>query len=376
MEKLKLGREVLKHAQTQVDNCIDCKICFKVCPMMDKFGLSPKQIAREIVDEQAVDKLLPYSCMMCGLCEKVCPVDIDWGELHQETREEIFSNYKKKLNEIGYNGVKFHQMSSFCGIFSSTELNRDSKSIFLPGCSLTAYSEDLVNQTYLYLRQYMPNLSLVFECCANPTKLVGDKNGFEKYFSHIADLIANEQVDEIVVACPNCYKVINALSQDVKVSFIWEKIREFGLPTGLKGHYSDVAMSFALHDPCAIRYESGLQDDVRYVLKELGVKVNEFEFNRENTKCCGSGGMTRVTSPEISSNQSKTRADESKSDVIVSYCQSCCESFLEVGKPTLHVLDFIFNTNVICKTGFSQSNKSLMGKWVSRRKAVKNKKGC
>ena len=100
----------------------------------------------------------------------------------------------------------------------------------------------------------------------------------------------------------------------------------------------------------------------------------EFDKNREKSECCGAGAMVRVTNPDISIKQTKKRASEAKSDTVVSYCQSCCESMMSVGKNSLHILDFIFNEDVINKNKFTQNKTSLIHKWKMRYKTIQKGK--
>ncbi|MGL5693292.1 MAG: heterodisulfide reductase-related iron-sulfur binding cluster, partial [Peptostreptococcaceae bacterium] len=137
---------------------------------------------------------------------------------------------------------------------------------------------------------------------------------------------------------------------------------------------TDLDKEFSLHDPCPMRYEKEIHNDVRSILNELGIKVVEFDQNRENSECCGSGAMVRVTNLDVSMKQTNKRADQSKTDTIISYCESCCESMLSAGKKSLHILDFIFNEDVISKNKFTQDSTSVIHKWKMRYDTVQKGK--
>ncbi|MGL5314490.1 MAG: heterodisulfide reductase-related iron-sulfur binding cluster, partial [Peptostreptococcaceae bacterium] len=162
----------------------------------------------------------------------------------------------------------------------------------------------------------------------------------------------------------------------IKVTPIWELIIKYGIPKELRNHYNDLSMSFTLHDPCPMRSETKVHNDVREILNSLGLKIEEFEKNRKNSECCGSGGMVRVTKPNISYVQTFRRANNAKTDTVISYCESCCESMLIANKKTLHILDFLFNEEVINKEKFTQNQTSTINKWSERYKGAKiNKNG-
>ncbi|MGO0882911.1 (Fe-S)-binding protein [Clostridioides difficile] len=351
------------------NDCINCKKCFKVCPMMKEFGDSPKELMIDILQNKSINKNMPYSCMLCGICEVECPKDIDLKEMFFDVRKDIFHDNQKELNDIGYKTIKFHQTNSFSSLFSKQFIKKNTKKIFFPGCSLSSYSSDLVLETYKYLENHIENISLVFECCGKPTLAMGDTNKFDEYYSKIEKMFRKNDIDEVIVACPNCFNTIRNNS-DIKVISIWDVIKEYGLPENIKNHYDDLNQKFLLHDPCPIRNEHNTHESVREILGFMGIKIIEFEKNRKNTECCGSGGMVRVTNNEVAINQTKNRVNNEKTDYVISYCQSCCESMLMADKKVLHVLDFIFDIDVINKSKLTQKKTSSIKKWGTRYKGI------
>lgn len=373
--KIKLNKENLKEVEINEAKCIDCKKCYKVCPMMKECSSSPKSLMKEVINDGSINKDIPYSCMLCGLCKEVCPKDIDLKNMFHDLRKEAFNNGKKNLKPTGYNTVKFHQINSFSPLFSSDVAFIKSRTVFLPGCSLTSYSSKLVQKTFEYLKEHIDDISLFVKCCGKPTEAMGDMNKFEKYYSKLERVFKEDSIDEVIVACPNCFNTIRKHSS-IKVTPIWEVINKFKVPNELINHYIDLDISFTIHDPCPMRNESKVHDNVREILKSMGLKIEEFEKNRENSECCGSGGMVRVTNPEISKVQTLKRANDAKTDTVISYCESCCESMLIANKKTLHVLDFMFNEDVINKNKFTQEPTSTLSKWSERYKGAKlNKNG-
>lgn len=371
MNNIKLNEDILEEVKLNEINCIDCKKCFNSCPMMKEYSSSPKTLMKNIIECETVDENIPYSCMLCEVCNVKCTQNINLKNMFYNIRKDIFINNPKKLKKLGYNTVKFHQINSFSSLFSKTFLNKNTKRLFLPGCSLSSYSSDLVLKTFKYLQGNIEDIALVFQCCGKPTLSMGDVDTFKKYYSKLEKIFNNEDIEEIIVACPNCFSTIKSNSKNIKVTSIWETIREYGIPENLINHYKDLDKSFSLHDPCPIRYEYQIHDDVRYILNSLGVKILEFDKNRENSECCGSGGMVRITNISISENQSNKRANEAKTDNVISYCQSCCESMIIANKPTLHILDLIFNDSVVNKEKFSQYKTTTINKWAMRYKGIK-----
>lgn len=370
MNKIDLDKKLLKDIEANEDNCINCKKCYNACPMMKEYSDSPKELMKKIVAEKRVDKNIPYSCNFCEVCNLKCPQNIKIKDMFYNMRSDIFNNNKNSLKKLGYNTVKFHQANSFSPVFSKSFMNKESKKVFFSGCSLLSYSPELVSKTYEYLKGYINNISIAFQCCGKPTISMGDSDTFKKYYSRVDDLLKKNNIEEVIVACPNCFSTIKQYSKSIKVTTIWEVINEYSVPKNLINHYEDLDIEFSLHDPCPIRYEYKIHDDVREILKSLGIKIVEFDKNRENSECCGSGGMVRVTNPSLSLAQTNKRANEAKTDTIISYCESCCEAMMLANKNTLHILDFIFNEDVINKSKLTQKSKSTIKKWNNRYKGI------
>lgn len=370
MQKINLSKKTIEEIKINENDCINCKICYNACPMMSKYSSSPKELMKEIINDHSVDKYIPYSCNLCEVCNLKCPKNIKIKEMFYNMRKDIFIIDKKSLKSLGYNTIKFHQKNSFTPLFSKAFANKETKKIFFPGCSLSSYSPEIVSKTYEYLKTHINNLSIAFKCCGKPTLSMGDNDKFIKYYSQVEELFLKNEIDEVIVACPNCFATIKKYSKSIKVTTIWEVINEYSIPKGLINHYGDIDIKFSLHDPCPIRYESKIHDDVRNILKSMGIKVVEFDKNRENSECCGSGGMLRVTNPSLALEQTKKRANEAKTDTVISYCESCCESMMIANKNTLHILDFMFNDDVINKNKFAQDKTSTLKKWTNRYKAI------
>ena len=350
------------------NKCINCKLCFHDCPMMKDFASSPKELMENMILGSIDIKEVAYSCMLCGLCTSKCPKCIDLNDIFYKIRSDLFFNNKKDINKNGYKVVRFHQINSFSPVFAKNNNLSNSKAIFFPGCSLSSYSEEIVLKTYEYLKKHYKSIGLNLRCCGKPTLSMGDDDKFEKYYSTLESYIKKEEIKEIVVACPNCYKTLKKFSKNIKVKTIYEVINEFGVYSHLKNNYSGIDV--AIHDSCSTRDNDKIHESVRNILNELGLNIIEFKQNKKNTVCCGAGGMVGVTNPKLYLKQINNRANSTNCENIVCYCESCCESLLKSNKNVLHILDLLFNDSVINKKTFTQLNKNTLSKWVTRYKTT------
>ncbi len=366
---MKLSKKIVNKVVEDKEKCIDCKLCFNNCPMMKEFSNSPKELMSKILEDKIDLSEISYSCMLCDLCTQKCPKDIDLKSTFYDIRKDVISNEKKSVKDKGYNVVRFHQINSFSPLFSKSKNLKNSKVVFLPGCSLSSYSQDIILKTYKYLNTHYENIGITFKCCSKPTIAMGDIEKFNKYYSSLEKEIHDEGIEEIIVACPNCYNTISKNSKDIKVISIYEVIEKFGIPSELKNNYKN--LDFAVHDSCSVRNQSNIHESVRNILRQLGANIIEFENNRENTVCCGAGGMVGVTNKNLALKQMKNRGYETNCKNIVCYCESCCESLLNCDKNILHILDLLFNENFIDHKKLTQSKSSTVDKWKMRYKTVK-----
>ena len=58
--------------------------------------------------------------------------------------------------------------------------------------------------------------------------------------------------------------------------------------------------------------------------------------------CCGSGGMAPAVAPALAKQMTEARLAEARFD-LVTYCASCRARLTAAGRPSLHLLELIFN---------------------------------
>jgi len=212
--------------------------------------------------------------------------------------------------------------------------------VFFPGCNLCGYSPSLVLDTYSYLRSKLPDTGVILGCCGHPTLCTGDDAEFRRWITKLeSELKSLGATEGVVAACPQCYRVFRSAAA-FPVMSAYEVIAKAGIPLPTK----KTECVFSLHDSCPARYETLLQDSVREIVRQLGIQVSEMKCSREKTRCCGMGGMVGRADFKLANRMTKRRVMEAEHDIL-SYCASCREAFAFIGKPSLHLLDLIFNLN-------------------------------
>jgi Fe-S oxidoreductase len=241
---------------------------------------------------------------------------------------------------------------------------------FMPGCSLPSYTPEGVRKTAEYLKQLYPDLSGVQKCCGKGTKALGQEERFKERFSGLQKDIDDVGIEAMIVACQNCYKTINETSTTTEAVSLWTLLPEVGLPEEIRGKAKDSDVVFGIHDSCSTRYEKELQEGIRWILKELGYKVVESEFSREETRCCGFGGMIVPANPTLAKRVMERRAEDFDTDHVVVYCAACRSSMMKVGKQAYHILDLIWGPVITKDTPAPEDVLANPTKsWVNRYKS-------
>lgn len=212
---------------------------------------------------------------------------------------------------------------------------------FLPGCSLSSYNPDAVNEMIEHLNKNLPNFSVILKCCGKPTRDMGQQQLFERRFAGMKQDMKETGIDKMILACPNCKKVFDDNVDSENLS-LYEVLPYIGLPDGMKNKGKESDIVFTIHDPCSARYDSRMQDGVRWILTELGYKYEESEYSKEKTRCCGFGGQVETVNYELSEKVRSRRIDTLKDLPVVTYCASCRTSLMQGERNTWHILDLIF----------------------------------
>ncbi|TRZ52902.1 MAG: pyridine nucleotide-disulfide oxidoreductase, partial [Dehalococcoidia bacterium] len=338
--ELGLSKEETKEEAERCLSC-ECKLCVKDCEFLKLYCQTPKEFAEKFKAGYFKENpAIPYSCNLCELCKTLCPEDLCLGDMCMEIREAMVKE--------GIGPLPSHQFVRRDQEFSTSDAFALSKSApedekgewaFFPGCTLSAHSPELVIKVYDYLREKLPGTGIILNCCGAPTHCLGDHPKFEEILGGLESEVKKLGASGVLLACPDCYRTIKRNSPDLKLKSVYEVIAEKGLPEGAK---TSNPKTFSLHDSCTVRDEMEFMDSVRTVVKQMGYQIEEMEYSREKTRCCGAGGMIPYADAQLFLKLAKQRADEAPFDMLV-YCAACRETFASAEKPTIHILDLVFN---------------------------------
>ncbi len=363
-----------EEALAESDRCRQCvcKLCMKECIMMNDYTDCPKTIFTEYLEKgyEEMDKMIAFSCNDCKQCTIKCPKDLDLPKSFIGIKEQyIVDNDNVQMIEglIPYDEIQAKECSKE---FSTTILADDEKPtkyLFVPGCTVPAYSADVVEKTLEHLRATLNGeVGAMLQCCGKVTQLNGEVSTFEQRNKMAIDEINATNADVIITICPSCYQVYSNTS-DKKVISYWDLMREeIGIPEESKGRGENSDVIFNIHDSCVTRKVTSHHDSVRWILDELGYKYEEMNNNRENTRCCGVGGMVCSSNPELYEKIYMRRGADCTQDHVLTYCGSCRGTLQAAGKDALHILNLLHEGTYMKDMAGARGYKDSDEMWANR----------
>jgi uncharacterized membrane protein YdjX (TVP38/TMEM64 family) len=209
--------------------------------------------------------------------------------------------------------------------------------VFFPGCTLPGTRPARTKEVYNRLRQTIPNLGIVLDCCSKPSHDLGRENSFHSAFNEMKTYLFENGIRNILVACPNCYRIFKDYGKEFSTVTVYEALAKSVPSTAGK-----TLCPATIHDPCAVRFEYSIHDAARSLAAGKGLSVEEMPHHREKALCCGEGGSVGFFSPELAKNWRILRKDEAGGRTIVTYCAGCA-NFLGKTAPVVHILDVLFD---------------------------------
>lgn len=354
-----------EEAVRESSRCIqcECKLCMKECMMLGDYTDCPKTLFAEYLEKghENMDKMIAYSCNQCSQCTIKCPNDFDIKVNFDEMRRSYVNANGGNSPLEGHKGLD-EGIEVDCSEERSTYVKaqngKETKYVLVPGCTVPVHSPELVEKTLVHMREALDQeVGAVLQCCAKPTLMIGEDEKFEKRFEMVQKSIDETGADVIVTLCPSCYLTYDKYAKQEVISY-WDLMHEkIGLPKGQKGIAENSDVVFNIHDSCPTRNVTSHHDSVRWIVSELGYEMKEMDNIRQNTRCCGVGGMSGCVNPKLQEKVLERRVNDANSEHIISYCGSCRVSMENGGLDSLHILDLIHG-EAYMKKGAKKRNKS------------------
>ena len=365
-----------EEAREEAARCIDCQCleCLKVCPYLDEFNGYPKRYAREIYNNASIVQghhtanLMINSCSLCGLCTEICPGNFSMADLCLDARRDMVERrfMPPSAHEFALQDMHFSNSGHFHLAHHAKDKDQ-SRFAFFPGCQLSGSDPEKTAAVYHFLSSHWSEeTGLILQCCGAPAYWAGNEAETHPVISLLRQNWQKMGAPKLIVACSSCLEMLGKYLPEIDTISLWEVLDRCELPQGARrfemvleaksdlqcpgmNGYGGSAqrsgagqtMQMAIHDPCTTRHSPEIQSAARSLAEKLGIQLQELEFGREKTECCGFGGLMRNANPEMAKKQIERRATQSVLDYLV-YCAVCRENLRGNGKRSAHLLDFLF----------------------------------
>ncbi len=354
----------------EIDACTQCGECLKHCPVQDVTGnplVSPPEKIRmfrkfirstdglkamlfgpNTVDRKLLEDFTKavYECTTCGACGQSCTVGIFTQRLWPMLRKEMV---KRGLAPLGVQAKMPEMIKNSGNPYDKPASDRykpwfpenvsvvDRADIaYYAGCTGAYEANPMVRGDALVLGAIgRPFTMLPPEeevCCGFPLFITGQHDLMPGLVSRLVEGYRARGVKTLVCSCPCC---VNIMSRDwpayyeqplpFKIRHITQYVAE-EVRTG-KLRLKELKERIIYHDPCYLTRGVGVIEEPRLVLNSIpGATVLEFERNRLNSRCCGSGGAARKVFHENAIAMGRLTIDEAvskKADRLILACPAC-----------------------------------------------------
>ncbi|WJI10301.1 (Fe-S)-binding protein [Methanobacterium sp. CWC-01] len=171
------------------------------------------------------------------------------------------------------------------------------------------------------------------ECCGSVLLRTGFTEDAREAMQKTYDKLQGERV---VVSCAGCYRTFREdyplMVGKVDVIHISQLLEELLSEGKLQLDREEVKVTY--HDPCHLGRHLEEYESPRRVLERRGELV-EMDKNREEARCCGSGGGVKSAYPELSQSMAERRVEEARktgAELLVTCCPFCVLNLESVGK--------------------------------------------
>ncbi|MBW2568451.1 MAG: hydrogenase iron-sulfur subunit [Deltaproteobacteria bacterium] len=333
--------------------CQDCGKCTSACPLtLAGKQFSPRALVGSVI---AGDIDLPnvqediWACLTCGLCYDRCPSAVNFPEFIRDLRH--FSRERNMDGHMAHGGFFQSLMRAMTSprlkarrwdwLPDNVRIDNKSKILFFGGCApyfdiffrshLGVQTCNIITDSLRLLNFFdiQPALLQDERCCGHDLLWSGDKDNFLKLARLNVDLIHSLGIEEVVTACPECYRTLvhdyekYGIKLNCKVTHIYDLL-ETEIDKGAVD-FKKIDKRLTFQDPCRLSRFEQREDLPRMLLKRL--KPNSFQEMSDKGSaaiCCGNSAWTGCDSFSKALQVKRLKqARETESDLLVTACPKC-----------------------------------------------------
>ncbi|MFQ6075123.1 MAG: (Fe-S)-binding protein [Candidatus Bathyarchaeia archaeon] len=336
--------------------CLDCGKCSGGCPVSPVSN--PRRAIRDYLHSGDYEELYRkfWYCTLCELCRVRCPAGVDYPRFVRAKRAEFFSKYfgsypasvremnssvDETMNVFGMEGEDRMMWTYEVEDLVSDRIGKRAPIAYFVGCTASSMIslEGIPSSFTRILHKLGVDYTVLGAdewCCGDPLIVCQGRDSDPRVSELIKGNVSSLSdlgVRTLVTACAGCYRVfkleypqILGHPLDFRVLHTSEFLAEM-IDAGRLSIQRKADKPITYHDPCELGRAAGVFEAPRKVLEyAAGENFVEVDMNREQTKCCGAGGLFSTVHPKIALDIAKSKLNDFydvEATVCVTGCPAC-----------------------------------------------------
>jgi Fe-S oxidoreductase len=336
--------------------CIQCGMCTGSCPVARKANLNIRRYMREVSASGKVT-IHPqnelWSCTTCSTCGIRCPKDLNPYDFLIDIRSmaveegKIATTLRDALESIYNNGNPWGRIrakrSEWAQGLNIKPASQGVDFLYFVGCT-PAY-DPRVQSVAKSLAQCFIKAGVNFgtlgdeeNCCGNEVYGIGEKGLFDFLVEENMKLFNKYNITQLVTSCPHSYHSFkNRYNQPgLKVLHHTQLLADL-IDNKRLTFTKELNKTVIYHDPCYLGKQNGIYEEPRKAIQSVpGVKLVEFDRNKERSLCCeGGGGRMWVDIPGERLAEVRVKdASKAGAEILATACPFCLLTFEDAVKTT------------------------------------------
>ena len=362
----------------QLDYCTFCpKMCRHACPVSTASGrethipqvkmdrLNQLRLGRGSWTAESTDPL--WACTGCRHCTLYCDHGNEPGLVLLTGRAAAVDKGVPHPALAGYSErfrAREQRLSAQLHASFPDRLATEGELGYWPGCdAIDKGSGDIAAALALFDRTGLEHVKLVEApqaCAGYPLLAAGHKDLFRWHAGRVAT--AMRGFKKVAINCSAC---LYAVRQQYAAEGVQVRAEVVALADVLAPAAANLACqlqrkSVYYHDPCYHARYNDVVETPRKALAQL-VEVREFGWSKQDTECCGGGGLLPKTMPAIADQMSKRRLAEVHAQgggMVVTSCATCTFMLQRNAPASVEVMNLATAMAVLSETPFARPETS------------------
>jgi fumarate reductase (CoM/CoB) subunit B len=356
----------------QLDYCTFCpKMCRHACPVSTASGrethipqvkmdrLNQLRLGRGSWTAESTDPL--WACTGCRHCTKYCDhgnepglvlftgraVAVDKGVPHP-----ALAGYSERFR------AREQRLSAQLQASFPDRLATEGELGFWPGCdAIDKSSSDIAATLAIFDRTGLEHAKIVEApqaCAGYPLLAAGHRDLFRWHAGRVAT--AMRGFKKVAINCSACLYAIREqyAAEGVQVRAEVVSTADVLAPAAANLACQLQRKSVYYHDPCYHARYNDVIDAPRKALAQL-VEVREFAWSKQDTECCGGGGLLPKTMPLVADQMAKRRLAEvhaTGGGMVVTSCATCAFMLKRNAPASVEVTNLATAMAILSETPF------------------------